>query len=227
VGEQSWWPAPPALWDHWTWRPEWHPDRVCLLWYLTFPPQRELWAMASAVHAGLHDVPAVDAVPHDWLHLTLDDVGFTDELSSGHVDAVVEQVRATIHDWQAPTLVLGPVANMTDALVLAAGPAPELVKLRDLLRAATTHVLPEAVSGLDAFLPHVTLAYSNADVAGEVLMNRLAGNVDGQVVLDDYSLVLAAVTRRDRHYQWNAEAVIPLSPEAVATGSVPGRPRPA
>ena len=39
------WPRIDAVRRHWSWRPEWHRDRPCLYWYLTFDPD----AVAAAI----------------------------------------------------------------------------------------------------------------------------------------------------------------------------------
>ena len=203
--------------DHWTWRPDWTTERACLLWYLTFteqPQHAELRALTAAVLDGLADEPALDPVPLPWLHLTLDDVGFEDALEPGRVTDVVAAVFARIGDLLPPKVVLGPVTTMEDALVLAVEPEAALVALRDLLRTCTDAVLPGSTSLLDEFWPHVTLAYANTPVSRARLMAPLAGLgiADRRVDVRPH-LTLAAVTRRDRHYQWTARAVVPWAPE--------------
>jgi 2'-5' RNA ligase len=202
----------PGLRDHWQWRPDWATDRPCLLWYLSFPRDAALWRLAGRVHARLHGVPTVDAVPLRWLHLTLDDVGFVDQLSAGQIEAVVESGLSAADGWKVPPVTLGPVATMEDALVLRASPEAELGELRDRLRDSTETVLgPEAASGLKDFRPHVTLAYSNDDCDQRMVMEPLGTVSSDQVVVAPPQLTLAEVTRRNRHYQWTARAAITLT----------------
>lgn len=201
-----------GLRDHWQWRPEWASDRPCLLWYLTFPHQAALWRLAERVHARVHGVRTVDVVPLQWLHLTLDDVGFVDELTPGQVEDVVESVHAAVEGWRVPPITLGPVTTMVGALVLRAAPEAELGQLRDRLRASTGAVLGhDAASGLGDFWPHVTLAYSNDACDRRTVMEPLGTVSSDQVVVAAPQLTLAAATRRNRHYQWTARSVIPLT----------------
>jgi len=203
--------ASTPLRNHWHWRPEWAVDRPCGLWYLTFESQPDLSRQAEQAQAHLRELSQVDVVPVGWLHLTLDDVAFADELGPGQVEEVVEAARTAVRGWPAPAITLGPVAAMEDAVVLQAGPAAELTGLRDRLRAATTTVLgPETVSGLDDFWPHVTLAYLNDACAPEDVMAPLAPVAAAQVAVAVPRLTLASVTRRDRHYQWTALAQLHL-----------------
>jgi 2'-5' RNA ligase len=204
--------GPTLLRDHWQWRPEWVADRACLLWYLTFESQSELSRRAEQVHACLGGVPSVDVVPPPWLHLTLDDVGFLDELGAGQVEQVVVSARASVAGWRPAPLTLGPLAPMDDSVVLAAGPVPELVDLRDRLRAATCSVLGDGrPSRLDEFAPHVTLAYLNDACEPETLMGPLGPVAASPVVVAESRLTLASVTRRDRHYQWTPCAEVALT----------------
>ncbi len=195
----------PALRDHWQWLPQWAEDRPCLLWYLTFESEPDLSRQAEQVQAHLRDVSRVDVVPLPWLHLTLDDVGFVDELTSDQITTVVRAAREAVAGWVPPAMTLGPVSAMEDAVVLAAGPAPGLRDLRDRLRQATTQVLgPVALSVLDEFWPHVTLAYLNDACEPAEVLDPLAPVSGARVALAAPRLTLASVTRRDRHYQWTA-----------------------
>jgi 2'-5' RNA ligase len=157
-------------------------------------------------------VPTLDAVPLPWLHLTLDDIGFVDQLSPGQIEAVVESGLSATDGWKMPPVTLGPVDTMEDALVLRASPKAELGQLRDRLRDSTETVLgPDATSGLRDFRPHVTVAYSNGDCDQRTVMEPLGAVSSDQVVAAPPQLTLAEVTRRNRHYQWTARAAITLT----------------
>jgi len=215
-------PVATDLSDHWTWRPDWAADRACLLWYLTFTEEPALAELVETARSRLSSVPAVDPVPSPWLHLTLDDVGFEDEVSAEQQRDVVAAVVDAVAERPLPPLELGPVTTMVDALVLEAAPGPELLSLRDLLRSCTDEVLPGATSALDAFWPHVTLAYSNAPVGRAALLSALEDLEDARVVVRP-QLVLAAVTRREKHYQWTSRALV-SGPGETRTGPGPRRP---
>ncbi len=65
--------------DHWTWRPDWTADRPRLLWYLTFEDAPQLRSAVEPAAGPLKEA-GTDIVAPDWLHLTVADVGFADEL---------------------------------------------------------------------------------------------------------------------------------------------------
>jgi 2'-5' RNA ligase len=201
-----------ALRDHWQWRPDWACDRPCLLWYVTFESQPELSRQAEQAQSRLRGLRTVDVVPLPWLHLTLDDVGFADDLAPARVDEVVAAAGTAVTGWVPPPLALGPLAPMEDSVVLQAGPAVELTDLRDRLRRATSTVLgPGGLSGPGEFWPHVTLAYLNEACESDTVMEPLRPLAGARVVVTVPRLTLASVTRRDRHYQWTTRAQIPLA----------------
>lgn len=218
--QEAGWPAAPCLENHWHWRPEWHQNRACLLWYLTFEDQSELTERAVQVEGALRDSGKVDVVPSEWLHLTLDDVAYEDHLSPDRVEALVETAREAVADCFMPPLELGPVVAMADAIVLQAGPHPAITRLRDRL-----HAVSEAVVGRDNetsspdFWPHVSLGYVNDACAEHLIMEPLNAVAKDPFQTSVSRLTLASVTRKNRHYQWTSRAVLTLPHDARGTGT--------
>jgi 2'-5' RNA ligase len=206
---------PPAarLAEHWRWRPDWHQDRACLWWYLTFegdPPVRRL---ARQVQGLLGRAPQLDLIPSPWLHLTLAELGFADQVSPTTVDLVVRATQEALGDFPSFDLDLGPVSSMPGAVVLQAHAhslAPLHERLIDALLAARG---ADAVGSLRALVPHVSVAYVNHDCDP----HEVLGPLDGAELPPPSPSArvgrvrLAAVTRRRRHYQWTTRAVVPLA----------------
>jgi 2'-5' RNA ligase len=197
--------------NHWQWRPEWGEDRPCLLWYLTFEDQPSVLEHAEQLESSLRTGTNLDVVPPKWLHLTVDDVAYTDEVSSTQVESLVQATRETVSDCLLPPLELGPVSAMSSAVVLPARPRSPLLRLRERVQAATASVLGRDKPPLTRdFWPHVSLGYVNDECAQRSVMEPL-DPADPDVVQASVSrLTLAAVTRRRRHYQWTTRAVLPL-----------------
>jgi 2'-5' RNA ligase len=179
------------------------------LWYLTFQDEPELANRIAHAQSFLHGVASVDLVPAQWLHLTLDDVGFVDELAADEVDAIVSLARTAVEGVPRFSLSLGHVSLMVDAIVLLAAPESELRQLRDRLRGCTRTVLgSKARHRLRSFSPHVTLAYSNQAWDPGRIMEMSDSDASGPMSVRISRLELAAVTRSRRHYQWTTQAVI-------------------
>ena len=224
--DEAYLPAAGRHAEHWRWRPDWRHDRACLWWYLTFEDAPAVRGLAQRVQGLLGRAPQLDLIPFPWLHLTLLEVGFADEVPAATVDRVVEASRAELDDFASFDVDLGPVRPMPGAVVLQAqgeALAPLHERLTD---AVLTAQGADAAGAPRAFVPHVSVAYVNRDCdPGDVL-----GPLDG-VDLPSPSpaatvgrVRLAAVTRERRHYQWTTRAVVPLAnPKVPALVSATGR----
>jgi 2'-5' RNA ligase len=158
-------------------------------------------------------------VPAEWLHLTVQAIGWADEVPASTVAAVVDAVRPRVAALAPFDLVFDRPTIYGEAAAISARPEAPVVRLRDAVRAGLRDVLgddgvstaPEQARG---FLPHVTVAYSriDADVA------PYAAALDG-VVRPPTTVPVTQVTliRQERllaphwQYRWTVEAVAALS----------------
>lgn len=205
------WPDVEAFDDHRRWRPEWTGSRSCLYWYLTFTDQPAVAALAARAAGRLGSLPGMDLVPAPWLHLTLCDVGFLDELEGRRLEAMSQAVAEELRLRPPLELTLGPVAFYPDAVTLAAGPHAGLFDLRRGIGRAMESVglTPQHHHARD-FWPHVTLAYPNRHVELQSVLDMLGEpEVTGTVRVDH--VTLAAVSRREGHYQWDTGALLALA----------------
>jgi 2'-5' RNA ligase len=200
--------------EHSLWRPEWTADRTCLYWYLTFPPDQITRAVGDGLLERTRATEWLDAVPPQWCHVTLSDVGFTDELEATDVERVAAAVADCMAAEQRLQLTLGPVQTHASAVVLAAGPVERLRAVKALVRRATSAVLGDRHTDVhrNVFWPHLSVGYVNRHVDAGTASDfaRAAPPVDARVDVD--ALTLAAVSRRDGHYQWQVQAEVGLSP---------------
>jgi hypothetical protein len=60
------WPSSDPLQEHWTWRPEWHEDRPCLYWYLTFEVALLTGALRPEIVESTRHTSWLDPVPLEW-----------------------------------------------------------------------------------------------------------------------------------------------------------------
>jgi hypothetical protein len=99
------------------------------------------------------------------------------------------------------------------ALVLSAGPLSRLRGIRSAVRRATSGVLEDRHADVHGhlFWPHVSLGYVNRSVDAGTVDGFLGMLPDVDARIDVDALTLAAVTRRDRHYQWEVQAQVELA----------------
>lgn len=201
---------PTCLRDHWHWRPEWRCDRPRYWWYLTFATESPLHQVARRFQQHVSGIDSLDLVPLEWLHLTLQDVGFVHELAPGQASALRAAAADAVSDLPALRLALGPLRTMNSAVVLEAHPTDELVALRHRLRTALAAVRAPDVPGPVEFHPHVSLAYVNRECDASDVLDPLRDVPMPTAHVSVGKVTLAAVTRRNRAYRWEPVAEVPL-----------------
>jgi 2'-5' RNA ligase len=199
--------ATSQLLAHRNWRTDWTLERTCLYWYLTFEDEPELLALFDELMPGLRRVDSVDVVPADWLHLTVLEVGFADEVGRPDVDAMVAAAES-IRELMPLRVDLGPVTTMTDSVMLPVVGSPELLAVHATL-AESLATASEPSASVEPFLPHVSIGYVNSDCHRDEVMAAFADITPRTVSASVPRLTLAAVTRLQTHYQWQAIASLP------------------
>jgi 2'-5' RNA ligase len=210
--------------DHWWPRAGWRPGRIALTWHLIFTGCAALAEHAAAYQRALAGLPGLDPVPAEWLHLTVQAVGWADEVPSPTLAAVVDAVRPRVAALAPFDLVFDRPTIYGEAAAMSALPAAPVARLRDAVRAGLRDVLgedgvPTAAEQAHGFLPHVTVAYSRVDA--DVV--PYAAALDG-VVRAPTAVPVTEVTliRQERllaphwQYRWTTEAVAPLGATASA-----------
>jgi 2'-5' RNA ligase len=211
--------APPGvttedLHDHWqVWRPEWTPERTCLYWYLTFSRAQVLDAVGEDVLRAVGRTGWLDAVPPEWCHVTVAEVGFTDELGAAVVERVARAVAGAASREDAVRLEVGPVEALRSAVALTVGPRERLRGVAALAREETSGVLGHrSPVQRPPYRPHLSLGYVNRTVTRRTAEELVADLPPVRASLDLAALTLAAVTRRDHGYRWEVRAQVPWGP---------------
>ncbi|MBI1757829.1 MAG: 2'-5' RNA ligase family protein [Actinobacteria bacterium] len=208
-----------VLGDHWWWRPGWRVGRSFYTWHVTFEDDPTVADLAADWQAGLN-LPGLDLVPADGLHLTMQGVGFTDDIDPTELSRIIDAARTRFSGLAPFTLALGPADADPEGIPLAVRPWHPVQHLRTTLREAIADVwgtghVPEAADG---FRPHVTLAYSSGGTPATDVRERLAALRKSitpiEVIVRAASLI--RLNRDEKHYRWTTEATIPLA----ATGRV-------
>lgn len=211
--------------DHWWPRPGWRPGRITLTWHLTFPDAPALARHAAAYQRALDGLPGLDPVPAEWLHLTVQAIGYADEVPAPRLSAVVDAVRAAVAPLEPFDLAFDRPAIFGEAIAIHTCPDEPVARLRDAVRAGIGAVLgddavPTAPEQAVGFLPHVTIAYSRTDADATPYAAALAA-----VEQPPTSVPVTAVTliRQERllapHwlYRWTTEAAARLGSGSIST----------
>jgi 2'-5' RNA ligase len=209
--------------SHWWWRPGWRPGRRQYAWHLTFGEQAvsrgraELRRVVGDYQARLAGLPGLDLVPVEWLHLTVQTIGFADEVGPGDAERIVAAVRGRCAALAPLRLTLGPAVLQAEGVWLPVAPQAAVRRVRAAVRAGIAEVwgaarVPEPAGG---FTPHVSLAYSDTDGPGEPFAAALAATAPRSATVE-IAAVQAISLRRDAHlYRWDTVATVLLGAEAI------------
>lgn len=197
--------------NHWWWRPGWRLGRSFYAWHLTFDQAPDLHRLAEDFADAL-SVPGLDVIPSQWLHLTMQGVGFTDEVSNADADAIAEAARWRLAELEPFEVDIIPTVIEPEVVRTDVAPVERVARVRSAVRAGIADVwgvdrVPDPESG---FIPHVSLAYSNSDGPAAPII-AAAHSVQVKPARTMISEAQMIVLNRDhRQYQWTTYTVAPL-----------------
>ncbi|GII76378.1 hypothetical protein Sru01_13600 [Sphaerisporangium rufum] len=202
----------PEVRDHWWPRIGWRPGRLVYTWHLTFENAPGLHRHVARYQRQVVDVGGLDPVPLRWLHLTVQAVGWVDEISSGQVDAITDAVGDRLRDIAPVRVAFQRAILFHESIVLLPEPADPLHEVRSAIRDGIAHVLgeaPDAAEQARGFWPHVSIAYVNT--AGPAA--PYAGALDAidpapaEVTVGDVALIVQErLLDPERVYRWTTRA---------------------
>lgn len=206
--------------DHWWWRPGWRVGRRFYTWFLTFEGQQDAHRLARVYQHHL-DLPSLDLVPLEWLHLTVQGVGFTDEVSEEDVRRTARAAQARCAGLEPFTVVLGPARVVSEGVALDVAPAEPVHELREVLRAAAADVwsagrVDRVPEGGKEFVPHVSLGYCNAAGSAGPLVQAVEGVSVEPASATVNGVGLVVLSRDERLYRWEVFATVGLGADAGA-----------
>jgi 2'-5' RNA ligase len=164
------------------------------------PEVRELAAKARSRLAGL---PGLDLVPEEWLHLTMQGIGFADEVSDSDLSAIITAAKGGLAAVAPVAVTVGPPVVADEGATCWASPPRALDPVRDAVREAIAGVwgaaqVPEAAE----WSAHVSVAYASADGRGQPIEAALEGLGTAEATVRAVDLIRLG---RDRHvYEWEA-----------------------
>jgi 2'-5' RNA ligase len=181
-------------------------------WHVTFADVPAVQELAAAARARLRGLDGIDLVPGRWLHLTTQDVGFSDEITDTDLAAITDAARARLDAIEPIPVTIGPALVASEGIVCWAAPDGALTPMRDAIRAAIADVRgPRRVPGGPAWAPHVSIAYGSADGPADAFEAALDGE-DAVAAMTVDAIKLIRLGRDQRVYEWETLASVPLGP---------------
>ncbi|MFJ4653818.1 2'-5' RNA ligase family protein [Nocardia sp. NPDC088792] len=202
--------------DHWWWRPGWSLGRSFYTWHLTFEQDSAVRALVPRFAPTLAKIATMEPVDEGGLHVTIQGIGFTDEVELSDVLAMADAAQDRLVACPRFDVQIGPPVVDSETIQLPVANPYGLEQIRAVLQDAIADVwgagqVPERD---DQFRPHLTLAYSTgatpiADVQDLLGSDGLA-DITASAHVD--SVALIDLNRDRRKYEWTdiAKAILPV-----------------
>ncbi|MEU1624296.1 2'-5' RNA ligase family protein [Streptomyces sp. NPDC020096] len=196
--------------NHWWWRPGWEPGRCFYTWHLTFQDATDVHRLADAYRRGLATVHGLDLVPDRWLHLTMQGLGFTDEVAEKDARAIVDAAAVRLAGIPAFDLTLDRPQITPEAIRWEARPGEPPAAVRSAIRSAIGDVWDDVPERADGFAPHVSIAYSSSDGLAALVAEALTAVDEPPATARIESVELIMLNRDHQMYEWESFAGVPL-----------------
>src|SRR5262249_42648352 len=181
-------------------------------WHVTLSSSDPMRQIVSYYAPVLSGISTLDPVEIDGIHLTLQGVGFTDEVSGVDIRGIVASTLPRCSQLKPIKATLDEPRIDEEAVHMNVHPVEQIARVKLALRSGIGDVwgcenIPET---MDDFRPHITLAYSNG-VAPIGHINATIKECSlplADVLISSVSLI---DLNRDRgRYEWTEVATVPL-----------------
>ncbi|MFJ6729974.1 2'-5' RNA ligase family protein [Streptomyces sp. NPDC091281] len=197
--------------NHWWWRPGWSVGRRFYTWHLTFDGQDDVHRLAGSYRSALAPVGDVlTLIPDQWLHLTMQGIGFVGDVKDSDVRAISEAAGERLSAVPSFDAELGPAILDPEAVLLPVHPDGPVRAVRDAIRAAIGDVVQDVPEKAEGFTPHVSVAYSAGDGPAAPVAAALSGTNPAPAQSRITSAELIVIHRDNRMYEWETYARVPL-----------------
>lgn len=211
--DQSAFDALDEMVDHWS-RPGWSDGARAYYWMLAFRDVPDLKKLAQECQEALSPL-RLDAVPTEWLHVTLVRVGSSGSVDTAQLHGLADRARGLLPE---PFSVRAtPLAGSRGAVRLTLTPWKPLVGLHAALVAANATVGLPAKKPTALFRPHLSLAYNNRPRPARPVIETVAGLRSlPSVELSVADVQLVELRRCKAEYRWDVLESLPLTVSELA-----------
>ncbi|RJQ74558.1 hypothetical protein D5S17_22470 [Pseudonocardiaceae bacterium YIM PH 21723] len=194
---------PGQMRNHWWWRPGWRYGRRLYTWMLTFEGQRQLHAQVNRYQRALQTLDGFDLTPLEWLHVTLQPVGFTDEVGDDRIRAIVDSAQDQLRDLGTLRLSFRPPSIGLETVSLPVQPSGALQQLNQSIRDTTLRALgQEPGKPAEPRVPRLDVAYSHSTTFAAFAAATIADTGGEPVTAELSGATLVAMHRDHQMYEW-------------------------
>jgi len=204
-----------AIRNHWWWRPGWRAGRHFYACHLTLDDQPQLQTLVKQYHDAIGHLPGLDLIPRQWLHITMQGIGFADEISPADLEAVTAAVQERLRALEPPAAAFHRATVQPEAVLLKAEPPRTLYQLRIAVYDAIASILDpgkfsEHRPEPRQFTLHVSAAYVTSDGPAEPVAEAIAGLDPKPVTATFHAISLLEFHRDRRMYEWTHATPLPI-----------------
>jgi 2'-5' RNA ligase len=189
-----------------------------LIYLISLDQEPAVADAASQLQSGL-TFPYVSPVPGDALHITVQSVGYRDRLTTEQQGQLVEEAAAVFESLAPFEAKVGGANSFDVAAFLEVHDGGVLRTARARLRAALPWLATEGRDplvrdGFDIYLPHVSIAYYNAEADAREAVAALSAHreeVVAKVRIETVKLVAVRLPVLPTGVRATVEATFPLS----------------
>ncbi|MFB9566301.1 2'-5' RNA ligase family protein [Saccharopolyspora hordei] len=198
--------------NHARWRSDWRAGRTGYAWLLPLADQPGLRKLVNDYQYALRDLPGFDLVPLEWMHILVQEVGFTDEVDESQIEPLVAATRKRLDSVLPLTLAFHRAVVQPESLSLPAEPQSTVMELRAAVREALVDVLGESAvpPEPDDVDKHVSLAHSTTDGPAIFAVATLSGTHVEPTTAKLPALSLVKLNRDHSCPEWETVTEIPL-----------------
>jgi 2'-5' RNA ligase len=179
---------------------------------MLFHDQLKVHELVARAQEKLVGQPGLDMIEMPWLHMTTYIVGFADEVPDAAIQAMTAGARRRLSEVAPIQVSLGRVGYASNAIVLPVEPPGALTPVLDAVRAATRAAGCEGHTDTDPWLPHISIAYSNATIPAAPIIAALGRRLP-QTEITIRSISLVSQTQVGRSWQWRPVAEVHFTGE--------------
>src|SRR5579862_9142393 len=204
--------------NHWWWRPGWRVGRHLYACHLTLDDQPQLRELIGHYQDALAHLENLDLIPPGSLHLTMQRIGWADEVTPAELAVVAERIADRLRAAPRPVVTFHQPIVWDEAVVLKVLPAEPIYALRlavyQAIEAALgPKALPVAPPGPGQFVPHVSVAYVNADGPAQPVFDALIRAHPSPVTVTFRVAPILTFHRDHQMYEWTSALPIPIGPQ--------------
>ncbi|MGW0874255.1 hypothetical protein ACWD3Z_27780 [Streptomyces sp. NPDC002740] len=120
--------------NHWWWRPGWSVGRRFYTWHLIFEGQDDVHRLAAEYRLALGPLgDRLTLIPDQWLHLTMQGIGFVGDTKEQDVRSIVDAAQSRFAAIPVFDAQIGPAVLDPEAILLHVHPDGHVRAVRNAI----------------------------------------------------------------------------------------------